>query len=1434
MLRPLLRVERRELVRQRGRTLLVLALVAVPVAAVVGGATLARITEPTVEERRARAFGQADLRIELGASATRAAELRGIITTHASLPPAAGQVDDDASVPPPGAAPRSAAAEPTDGPQLQLLFTGSERVSVPGRSVYARVVTVEPAAAGLGLADGIVRLVSGRAPANAGEVALSPVVLAALGRAPGDTVTLAYGPNRVITGVVVDPEELAQPLVLRARAHVEHGGRTIALLAPGRDVPTPASTSPPDRARTSVNGPSETGALPESRAAIDIDSLAARIEAAGFTVERAAAKEDGGGGLVPLAFVAGAIGFFEAALVIAAAFAVGLRRRRYEIGLLGAAGAPSGAILGAVLIATVALAAGGGVLGALLGALAAAAAHPFLDGWNGRENGPFELALHHLLGAILLGVFAALAAVAVPARTAARVPVGEALGSTRPPTAPARPWLVAGTLVGAAGIALLAIGPLASVQLVAVGVIAGPILGTVGCGLASPWLLERFALRAAPLPLAPRLAIRDAGRFRARNGPVVAAVLAAMSVSVAAAVLVASVEAALDTFPAVLRDDQILVEGPAAETVAARLAAELPCVGRTPLRAVYAQGEPLRVRPGPEVASGTASAWIACGGPELLCALGAATDARAFAEGTEAAGPLFVVEVPSRPRENGGAEPGRAVLETWRSRRSVATLRTQPVAVTQHVATPRFVLAEDALAALGTEAGPPLGSAVVPWLLRLEGPVRMEDLERARRLAAESPGTTVDAASLHARPARGAYTAALVVCSLTALVVVLVAVALSASESAADARILHAVGAGPRQIRSQAGLRAAYLALLGALLGIPAGILTSFALVRAANFPLTILLPWGDLALSTLALPAAAFAMAWTTAGSSPTSTLRARICRLAPRTALFGLGLLVLGWSAHEAGGDDSLTLRGDTSVAGRGSGFGSPLAETHAPDQGRSNARFVDAGLAGTDGFGLLHRDTHDTLALADERRGQGISPITWEPYTGTAFDGSPLAGELGRLHVPERHDHPQGPSIELAFVRYRTTNPHPGAPIVFLAGGPGASGVATSGPIATHPQLRLLEHADVIGLDQRGTGLTRPDLDRAFVERLSDGKPASRDEVAAAFSRAAARCAAHWESIGVDLSAYDTGESAEDIDALRRALGVPRLVLYGSSYGSHLGLAYLRHHEAQVERALFLSVEGPDHTWKLPSVVQQRLEAVAVLAAESEEIRTNLPDLLGTVRTLEAQLARTTITIPGPDNLPLRLGPFDLHCWIANALGSTTGIAALPAGLRRLERGDFTPLAETARELRRIEVRAMPLAMDCASGASPARWRRIAVERGTRENLLGDAIHAPYLPEGCTVCGCEDLGEEFRAPLHSDVPVVFVSGELDARTPPENVEEIRTGFPRSAHVRVTNASHDARGLMAEEFRDLLQAFLRGEPVTSIRITLPPIPFEPLPAGP
>jgi pimeloyl-ACP methyl ester carboxylesterase len=108
-----------------------------------------------------------------------------------------------------------------------------------------------------------------------------------------------------------------------------------------------------------------------------------------------------------------------------------------------------------------------------------------------------------------------------------------------------------------------------------------------------------------------------------------------------------------------------------------------------------------------------------------------------------------------------------------------------------------------------------------------------------------------------------------------------------------------------------------------------------------------------------------------------------------------------------------------------------------------------------------------------------------------------------------------------------------------------------------------------------------------------------------------------------------------------------------------------------------------------------------------------------------------------------------------------------------------------------------------------------------------LLEDIFNFPF-PEVCEEWKAPDLGDSFRAPLQSDIPVLFISGTLDARTPISNAEEYRKGFSNSTHIIIEGAVHsDPLFLSSPKIKDGMMEFLKGQPVTNTKITAPPMKF-------
>ena len=454
--------------------------------------------------------------------------------------------------------------------------------------------------------------------------------------------------------------------------------------------------------------------------------------------------------------------------------------------------------------------------------------------------------------------------------------------------------------------------------------------------------------------------------------------------------------------------------------------------------------------------------------------------------------------------------------------------------------------------------------------------------------------------------------------------------------------------------------------------------------------------------------------------------------------------------------------------------------------------------------------------------------------EPYIFETQNGQKVDSELGHLFVPENRSNPESKLIELAFVRFKSTGKNPGTPILYLVGGPGASAISQARGVGFPLYMALREAGDFILLDQRGTGISKPNL--TCREKLSYplDKPLERAELLRLYLEQSRACAQYWRNQGVDLSGYNTNENADDVEALRKALGIQKLSLFGTSYGTHLSLATIRRHGENLNRVVIACIEGPDHTYKLPSNVQGNLEQIAQVYKADPNVGKVIPDFVGLMQTLLDRLEKQPVTVELTDpetkqKVKVTVGKFDLQFLIANFLpGRVSAVKRFASVAVAMSKGDFSFLAQVSLSARRDSIgSAMSFVMDCASGVSRKRWAQIKLEEKTR--MVGSLIDFPF-PEICEAWGRPDLGSTFRSPLESKLPVLFISGTLDGRTPVSNAEEIRKGFPNSVHLIVEQAGHvDASMFKPKTIEGMLE-FLKGQPVSTTRVASPPLEFPPL----
>lgn len=447
-----------------------------------------------------------------------------------------------------------------------------------------------------------------------------------------------------------------------------------------------------------------------------------------------------------------------------------------------------------------------------------------------------------------------------------------------------------------------------------------------------------------------------------------------------------------------------------------------------------------------------------------------------------------------------------------------------------------------------------------------------------------------------------------------------------------------------------------------------------------------------------------------------------------------------------------------------------------------------------------------------------------------------GQTYEGERGHLIVKENRQKSDSNLIELVFVRFKSTGDKPGYPTVYLDGGPGSSAIGIAYvPDYMRAFQKLREVGDVILLDQRGVGSSKPNLSYRFTESLPLDVFADRDVALRAFKERSKVAADHFRSQGVDILAYNSVESAHDVDDLRKALGAEKLNLVGFSYGTHLGLACLRYHGKNLNRVVLIGTEGPDHTDKLPSTSDLAIRRLSALVAKDPELGPKLPDLTGTLKRTLDRFEKEPVTITITDQrskkpVDVKVGKIGLQVLIMRDLGDTNDLPIFPLWFYTMDKGDYSILkrfVERRYNQYSAGISVMTLVMDISSGVTKARKQQIQKEAKTA--LLGDIVNFPISDLG-DVFGNPDLGDAYRSPIKTAVPTLFVSGVLDNNTQPFQADEVRKSFKNSTHIVIDNAGHESM-LTEPQVQQAMVEFLRGEDVSKVKISLPPLKFQPLP---
>jgi pimeloyl-ACP methyl ester carboxylesterase len=194
-----------------------------------------------------------------------------------------------------------------------------------------------------------------------------------------------------------------------------------------------------------------------------------------------------------------------------------------------------------------------------------------------------------------------------------------------------------------------------------------------------------------------------------------------------------------------------------------------------------------------------------------------------------------------------------------------------------------------------------------------------------------------------------------------------------------------------------------------------------------------------------------------------------------------------------------------------------------------------------------------------------------------------------ECATVRVPLDYHRPSGDTIEVAISRVRTAKPalRQGV-LLFNPGGPGGPGLNLSAVFTHFLPQDVQDRYDLIGFDPRGIGRSAPvscgltEAQRTDVTKILPYPKPNGDisqNVRFAFD-VAASCARTDRAL---LPFITTANTARDLDAIRAALGEPKISYLGYSYGSYLGAVYATLFPNRGDRIILDSVVDPTRIWR-----------------------------------------------------------------------------------------------------------------------------------------------------------------------------------------------------------------------------------------------------------
>ncbi|MBB6092467.1 pimeloyl-ACP methyl ester carboxylesterase [Povalibacter uvarum] len=374
----------------------------------------------------------------------------------------------------------------------------------------------------------------------------------------------------------------------------------------------------------------------------------------------------------------------------------------------------------------------------------------------------------------------------------------------------------------------------------------------------------------------------------------------------------------------------------------------------------------------------------------------------------------------------------------------------------------------------------------------------------------------------------------------------------------------------------------------------------------------------------------------------------------------------------------------------------------------------------------------------------------------------------------------------------------------PIVPLMGGPGEEAISAAA-YYSEQFASLLDKRDLVLIDQRGTGRSSAlncDMyrDEEAAENLQNFFPPS----------AVRRCARQHAS--ADLSAYSYLRFADDLEYVRRKLGYGPMNLFAGSYGTRAAQIFLKTHPQSARTAYLGSVVPLDVVIPLPmaKALQDVFEKTFGACAADSECHAAFPNLRAEFNEVLTRLDKgVKVSVPG-GAVETQLPRGRFVEWLRARLYRAETAAQVPWFIHQAYVGNWNPIVETIlSDTSRRDSAESPVSFGLffaiACSGDIAFLEEASVAPQSQGTFLGD-YRVRQQEVACKEWPTVRLPANYRDPVRTSVPTLFVSGDTDPATPLWFTERVAPGFTERAEVVLRNRGHtewsDCVGKLYEQF--------------------------------